>query len=71
MLASVTLALAGGVVIAAWDPDPDEPKPTVEECLDPPCFGGGGLPSASDLPIAASAASRARDLTPRKGRVIP
>ena len=26
------------------------PEPYVDECKDPPCFGGGGLPGARDLP---------------------
>lgn len=53
LLAAVALALGGGVAIGAWDPDADEPEPAAEECEDPPCFGGGGLPSASDLPAVA------------------
>ena len=50
LVASVALALVGGVVTTAWNPETAEPEPTVAECEDPPCFGGGGLPGASDLP---------------------
>lgn len=52
LLASVALALAGGAVVGAWNPTTDDPAPYVEECADPPCFGGGGLPRVSDLPAA-------------------
>ncbi|MDQ3466769.1 MAG: hypothetical protein M3411_00855, partial [Chloroflexota bacterium] len=43
---------AGGVVVGAWNPTTDDTAPDVEECADPPCFGGGGLPSVSSLPVA-------------------
>ncbi|CAA9560653.1 MAG: hypothetical protein AVDCRST_MAG49-2524 [uncultured Thermomicrobiales bacterium] len=51
LLAAVALALAGGVAVAAWASDTEEPEPVVDECEDPPCFGGGGLPGLSDLPV--------------------
>ena len=51
LLASVAIALAGGLLIAAWNPDTEDPEPYVDECENPPCFGGGGLPGARDLPI--------------------
>ena len=46
LLVAVVVALAGGVATAAWDLGTDAPAPEVEECESPPCFGGGGLPSA-------------------------
>ncbi len=50
LLASVALALVGGAVVGAWNPETEAPEPYVDECADPPCFGGGGLPGAHDLP---------------------
>lgn len=50
LLGSVAIALVGGAVIAvAAQPGAQEVQ-FVDECPDPPCFGGGGLPSVSDLP---------------------
>ncbi len=49
LLASVALALVGGVAIGAWNPETEDPEPYVDECADPPCFGGGGLPGLADL----------------------
>ena len=49
-IASVALALAGGAVVGAWNPDAEDPEPVVDECADPPCFGGGGLPGVHDPP---------------------
>ena len=50
LLASVTLALLGAAVVGAWNPETEVPEPSVDECVDPPCFGGDGLPGARDLP---------------------
>ena len=50
LLASVALALVGGAVVGAWNPETGDPEPYVDECADPPCFGGGGLPGLADLP---------------------
>ncbi len=50
VVVAVGLAIVGGVFYAAtWKPGP-VPAP-VEECANPPCFGGGGLPSLRDLPV--------------------
>ncbi len=51
LLASVALALVGGLVVAAWNPDTGVPQSSAEACENPPCFGGGGLPGAHDLPV--------------------
>ena len=51
LLVSVALALVGGVAVGAWNPAVEPPEPSVDECVDPPCFGGGGLPGAHDLPV--------------------
>jgi len=51
LLASVALALVGGLVVAAWNPDTGDPQPSVDACENPPCFGGGGLPGAHGLPV--------------------
>ena len=50
LLASVALALVGGAIVGVWNPATGAPEPYVDECADPPCFGGGGLPGARDLP---------------------
>lgn len=50
LVAAVAVALIGGVIaVATWQPG--GAPPPVDEYLDPPCFGGGGLPSARDLPL--------------------
>jgi hypothetical protein len=51
LVVSVVLAILGGAVVAAWNPDTDPPAPEAIECADPPCFGGGGLPGPEDLPM--------------------
>jgi hypothetical protein len=51
VVASVALALVGGGGIAAWNPATEDSEPYVDECANPPCFGGGGLPDARDLPV--------------------
>ena len=50
LLGSVAIALVGGAVIAVAAPPGAREVQVVDECPDPPCFGGGGLPSVSDLP---------------------
>ena len=48
---SVAIALVGGAVVAvAWQPGAQEVPAEVDECPNPPCFGGGGLPGAQDVP---------------------
>lgn len=55
LLVAVALALVGGVVYAAtWEPRPADAQVTGDECPDPPCFGGGGMPGLRDLPVAVS-----------------
>lgn len=49
LLVSVAFALLGGAVAAVWNPDTDPPAEATE-CTDPPCFGGGGMPGAADVP---------------------
>lgn len=50
VVVAVGLAIVGGVFYAAtWKPG-RAPAP-LEECANPPCFGGGGLPSPRDLPV--------------------
>ncbi len=54
LLISVAVALVGGAVIAvAWQPRAQEAQ-YFDECPNPPCFGGGGLPGVRDLPMAVS-----------------
>ncbi len=50
LLGAVALALVGSAVVGAWNPEIENPAPYVDECTDPPCFGGGGLPGVHDLP---------------------
>ena len=51
LLISVAIALVGGAVVAvAWQPGAQEVPAEVDECPSPPCFGGGGLPGAQDVP---------------------
>lgn len=50
LLGSVATALVGGAAIAVAAPPGAQEVRFFDECLDPPCFGGGGLPSVSDLP---------------------
>ncbi len=50
LVVSVTLALLGGAAVAVWNPDTDPPPAARPECTDPPCFGGGGMPGAADVP---------------------
>ncbi|MDP8924911.1 MAG: hypothetical protein M3O34_18840 [Chloroflexota bacterium] len=54
-LVAVALALVGGAVYAAtWEPRPAEAQVAVDECPDPPCFEGGGMPGLRDLPMTVS-----------------
>ncbi len=54
LLLSVAIALVGGVVVAvAWQPRAEETQ-YFDECPNPPCFGGGGLPGVRDLPWVLS-----------------
>ena len=39
------------MAVAVWGSDTAAPAPAAEECPDPPCFGGGGLPGPSDIPV--------------------
>ena len=50
LVVSVTLAILGGAIAAVWNPDTDPPPAETTECTDPPCFGGGGMPGAADIP---------------------
>ena len=50
LVISGIVAVIGGVIYAAWPPAADAEPIPVEECVNPPCFGGGGLPPVSDLP---------------------
>lgn len=48
---AVALALVGGAIYAAaWQPATGAVA-SVDECVDPPCFGDGGLPGIRDLPV--------------------
>lgn len=49
LVVSVAIAMLGGAVVAAWNPDTAPPAPEATECADPPCFGGGGVPGPEDL----------------------
>lgn len=52
LVLAVGLAIVGSVFYAAtWKPGP-APRP-VKECVNPPCFGGGGAPQLRDLPVVA------------------
>ena len=54
LLTSVGIALIGGGIVAfGWQPS-DATGQVVEECTNPPCFGGGGMPSVQDLPWVVS-----------------
>ena len=50
LVVSVAIAILGGAVTAAWNPDTGPPPPEATECEDPPCFGGGGMPGPENLP---------------------
>lgn len=51
LLVAVALALVGGIIDAAtWQPRTDPVPSRLDECANPPCFGGGGLPGVRDLP---------------------
>jgi hypothetical protein len=50
LVISVGMALLGGVVVAAWNPDTEAPPPEAPGCTDPPCFGSDDLPALESLP---------------------
>ncbi len=50
LLVSVAFALLSSAVVTAWNPDTEPPSAETTECTDPPCFGGGGMPGAADVP---------------------
>lgn len=53
LLVSIAIGLVGGVIIALmgdqWQSSGN--VQVVTECVDPPCFGGGGMPRLQDLPM--------------------
>ncbi len=51
LLVSIAVGLVGGVITAAAVWQPGETAQVVDECVNPPCFGGGGLPGLRDLPM--------------------
>jgi len=51
LLIAVVTAIVGGVLYTAFPSGSDPEPPPVEECENPPCFGGGGLPPASAQPV--------------------
>ena len=51
LLVSVAMAVLGAVGVAVWNPDTDPPPSEATECLDPPCFGGGGMPGPESFPV--------------------
>lgn len=53
IIAGILIAVLGSVVVAVVDPVAT-PAPTQQQCADPPCLGGDGLPGAADLPMALS-----------------
>lgn len=54
LLVSVAFMIVGSAVVAIWNPDTDSPPAETAECEDPPCFGGGGMPGAADLPTVGA-----------------
>ena len=55
LLVAIAVALVGGVVAAIiWQPGSENVQAEVEVCENPPCFGGGGMPSLRDLPMVIS-----------------
>lgn len=52
LLAATVVALIGGIISATTEgSNPAVPKANVDECVNPPCFGVGGMPSFRDLPV--------------------
>lgn len=50
LVLAVGIALVGSLFYAAtWEPRPV--RRPLEECENPPCFGGGGAPQLQDLPV--------------------
>ncbi len=54
LLFSIGVALIGGFIRAFLGQQSVETAPVVVECVNPPCFGGGGLPGLQDLPMVLS-----------------
>ncbi len=53
LLLSLAIGVIGGVIGAfVWQPSV-ETAPVVDECVNPPCFGGGGIAGLQDLPWAS------------------
>ena len=53
LLVAVAVALVGGTISAVtWEPRAPDAQVEVDECPNPPCFGGGGMPGLRDLPMA-------------------
>ncbi len=50
LLGAVAIAVVGGAVLAVAAPPGAQEVQVVDECPDPPCFGGGGLPGIENLP---------------------
>lgn len=55
LLIVVGLAVLGGIVATLIPDSPSETSQMVEECKNPPCFGGGGAPSVRALPTVLPA----------------
>lgn len=54
LLGAVAIAVVGGAVLAVAAPPGTQEVQVVDECPDPPCFGGGGLPGIENLPWVLS-----------------
>lgn len=51
LLVAVAVALVGGIIGAVtWQPSANPVPAPVDECANPPCFGGGSSPGVRDLP---------------------
>ncbi len=50
LLVSITIGLVGGAIVAIIG-QPSESTQVVDECVNPPCLGGGGMPGLQDLPM--------------------
>ena len=50
LLISVAFMIVGSAAVAVWNPDTEAPPAKTTACENPPCFGGGGMPSVADLP---------------------
>jgi hypothetical protein len=54
LVASVATMILGSVVVAVWNPETAASPAEAEECENPPCLGGGGMPGLADLPTVIS-----------------